>query len=100
MPRHPADSDICPMLPCLRRSCFFSLSRITLLWRIRNTHPYFACGSVSSHFYSWLSECRMDVQQRSRDAAEKPSLYERLVGVYRAELVDEFIDRIMADPPG
>lgn len=31
-------------------------------------------------------------------SAEKPSLYDRLGGVYSIAVVDEFIDRVMADP--
>jgi hemoglobin len=35
----------------------------------------------------------------SRDIAEKPSLYDRLGGVYSiATVVDDLIDRVMADP--
>lgn len=42
----------------------------------------------------------MHTQDTASPAGAAPSLYDRLGGIYNiATVVDDFIDRIMADPP-
>ncbi len=69
-------------------------SRIGL--RNRRTTWRLAIGGVSAPTPSWYTPKPMEFH---RAAEEKPSLYDRLGGVYSiATVVDDFINRIMVDP--
>src|SRR5882672_5117967 len=63
---------------------------------MRRTKFRLKCGSISQN--TRLVQCYV-VRRLIMQQTEKPSLYDRLGGVYSiATVVDDFIDRIMVDP--